>query len=1026
MLASGLMSLSGYIGAAIGVYQIFDAALSRNGKQVEAFNSSIEKSEELIDNANRVQKEFGSEVSTNAIYARSNSLEALSRSATEVTTNFQKALDSSSIWDTVGDKIKSAFGFGLQADFAENIAKQWSSQLSLIPEGPLRTAIESKIKQAAGSSTVSIEDLVAGLRRQSRSEVAGKVTEVNRAVAEQSRLQKQESTAAKVVQENFKSIDTAAQNVINTLKITDPIGQFGEELLKLGMNMGKAFQFAEGGLATLKEALKDTQTLRFVDPKALEQLRSIETSLPKISQELAFWNEKAAEAQKLVDEKNTPILKRIAEVQAQTNITQAQKDTITGGLRQTLDTRTKEVETATRMQQAYQKAFNDLRQQLSLITKSISTAGAEYINQARTAAQEQARISFSRFILKGAEGTEGFAKRQLELTLRELDQQERQITVAERLNNTMIQNSIINERGNALLEQGRLEEKQKKPGEKLSPEEEARLADVKEAGRNLGILLNRIQSGKFNLEEPKSDTPIVQGFMTQLQLASVQSAAAKAAVEGKRTEARVEEKTGTLQETQRAANLRSQYQSDLLQKQQQLNGLIETGLEYLTASELSERQRLQTLVLEDQQKRAIKQIDDEIELTSKRMLESSGEDLRVLFNKSNELGTQRVRLKELQALDEQILGIQQEQLKISNQLSESLAKRQQKYTLQTLDLKGTEQETNAALELLQLQNQINPMRADDFARREKSIKLQQIENENTRGLADLEKQRDDVRLRAQADIDKLLAANSQADISAILEKLRVDEIVYQKEAEYLKRSIDLKKQSLNLTYSLSERQKAYDKIFENSFNSLADAIVNWAETGKWAGKDLFKSLTAELLKFELRAQTSQLYSAAIRPGLLSLFKPSFNNQPGVPTTAPDFEGAGFFLNQAKGGAFDLGIKTYAKGGMFTNSIVNQPTLFKFARGTGLMGEAGPEAIMPLKRDSQGNLGVRSTGQKTEVVINNYSGERAEAKETVDSRGNRKVEVVIGEAAALDLSTAGSSSQKSLRSTFGLAPQLIRR
>lgn len=82
--------------------------------------------------------------------------------------------------------------------------------------------------------------------------------------------------------------------------------------------------------------------------------------------------------------------------------------------------------------------------------------------------------------------------------------------------------------------------------------------------------------------------------------------------------------------------------------------------------------------------------------------------------------------------------------------------------------------------------------------------------------------------------------------------------------------------------------------------------------------------------------------------------------------------------------------------------------------------------MPLKRDSQGNLGVRSTGQKTEVVINNYSGERAEAKETVDSRGNRKVEVVIGEAAALDLSTAGSSSQKSLRSTFGLAPQLIRR
>jgi phage-related minor tail protein len=91
-----------------------------------------------------------------------------------------------------------------------------------------------------------------------------------------------------------------------------------------------------------------------------------------------------------------------------------------------------------------------------------------------------------------------------------------------------------------------------------------------------------------------------------------------------------------------------------------------------------------------------------------------------------------------------------------------------------------------------------------------------------------------------------------------------------------------------------------------------------------------------------------------------------------------------------------------------------------------MGEAGPEAIMPLRRDGNGNLGVIGQQGKTQVVINNYSGERAETKETVDSRGNRKVEVVIGEAAALDLSTAGSSSQKSLRSTFGLAPQLIRR
>ncbi|MCJ2874785.1 phage tail tape measure protein [Rhizobium pusense] len=55
---------------------------------------------------------------------------------------------------------------------------------------------------------------------------------------------------------------------------------------------------------------------------------------------------------------------------------------------------------------------------------------------------------------------------------------------------------------------------------------------------------------------------------------------------------------------------------------------------------------------------------------------------------------------------------------------------------------------------------------------------------------------------------------------------------------------------------------------------------------------------------------------------------------------------------------------YAKGGTFldgingfSNQVVNKPTLFAFAKGTGLMGEDGAEAIMPLTRDASGRLGV---------------------------------------------------------------------
>jgi len=69
---------------------------------------------------------------------------------------------------------------------------------------------------------------------------------------------------------------------------------------------------------------------------------------------------------------------------------------------------------------------------------------------------------------------------------------------------------------------------------------------------------------------------------------------------------------------------------------------------------------------------------------------------------------------------------------------------------------------------------------------------------------------------------------------------------------------------------------------------------------------------------------------------------------------------------------------FAKGGSFTNSIVNTPTLFRFANGAkmGEMGEAGPEAIMPLKRGPNGALGVQASGggkRSVEVtVVNNNS------------------------------------------------------
>ena len=58
---------------------------------------------------------------------------------------------------------------------------------------------------------------------------------------------------------------------------------------------------------------------------------------------------------------------------------------------------------------------------------------------------------------------------------------------------------------------------------------------------------------------------------------------------------------------------------------------------------------------------------------------------------------------------------------------------------------------------------------------------------------------------------------------------------------------------------------------------------------------------------------------------------------------------------------DGGVYNSASLAQYSGQVVSKPTLFAFARGAGVMGEAGPEAILPLARDSGGKLGVRASG-----------------------------------------------------------------
>jgi hypothetical protein len=340
------------------------------------------------------------------------------------------------------------------------------------------------------------------------------------------------------------------------------------------------------------------------------------------------------------------------------------------------------------------------------------------------------------------------------------------------------------------------------------------------------------------------------------------------------------------------------------------------------------------------------------------------------------------------------------------------------------DTKSTAGSTQSTVAGIQLENQrtLNLLTQDEY-----NIRKQLLDETVLKDEAD--KASFNTALKFQKEIKQaILDVNNASEDPKpdAEERLRLLNLAVVTELDGIEKVKQARLVQLDVMNMYNERQKAYLGIFESSIDKMTDAILEFAKTGKFSFKDLVTSMIAELVRFEIKTRLMN----ALKPAFTSFVDSFLGSGSNFGATASTQALAAVPL--AKGGAFDSGVQKFAQGGTFSNSVVNSPTLFKFAKGTGLMGEAGPEAIMPLKRDSAGKLGVSMQGSNTgnsgkvEVVVNNFGSEKATTKETQDSRGNRKIEVMIGDLSAGEMSRSGSNSQRALQSTYGLQPQLIRR
>ncbi|BET98093.1 phage tail tape measure protein [Xenorhabdus taiwanensis] len=201
---------------------------------------------------------------------------------------------------------------------------------------------------------------------------------------------------------------------------------------------------------------------------------------------------------------------------------------------------------------------------------------------------------------------------------------------------------------------------------------------------------------------------------------------------------------------------------------------------------------------------------------------------------------------------------------------------------------------------------------------------------------------------------------------------------------------DFQKMQMNLLDVVEQRTG-------NALTGMLTGTKSFSESMKELSASLAQSIIQDLVRIAMQAMITKALSGF------------FGGLGGASMGISSLASAGSGASSASVGAMGMSTSWQsftpnAKGGVYNSpslssysgQIVSSPKLFAFAKGAGLMGEAGPEAIMPLKRGPDGKLGVQATGGASNQTIVNVD-------IVVNSDGNHEVKATSGfEAAGHDV------------------------
>jgi hypothetical protein len=235
-----------------------------------------------------------------------------------------------------------------------------------------------------------------------------------------------------------------------------------------------------------------------------------------------------------------------------------------------------------------------------------------------------------------------------------------------------------------------------------------------------------------------------------------------------------------------------------------------------------------------------------------------------------------------------------------------------------------------------------------------------------------------------------------------------------KDQEFLSQMLDAGKLSMEqydeILKKLDDKTKNQKSLAEELGLSFTSAFEDAIAGGK-KFSDVLQGLYQDILKILVRKNVTE--------PLLASFSGS-----GASSGGGLLSGIGGLFSGLFSGLFgsaDGNVIRSPALSAYSGSIVDRPTLFPFAHGVGLMGEAGAEAILPLRRGQNGKLGVASQMPNVNIVIHNTVAGEAEVsvRPRNNDAGDLDIEVIVARVLSQDLARNGPITQ-GLGRTFGLS------